>query len=168
VPEGKGLIPAVEVLINNPRVKDMITEPTKTHQILRAIEESDAREGMQSFDQSLLELVRKKKISFQTAMAMSTSPEDFRLKHSGVTPGHDRRQWEQQTTSEDTNFTQWNQLEGLDLETAYHRPKKVAKPPEAPTEKPRYQDEEDKTDPQIPAKAPKLDVVPRVIKKKAK
>ena len=82
----KGLVPAIEVMVNNARIREMIEEPEKTRQISEAIETSARATGMQSFDQSLLELIGKDIVSLQDALALCNKPDDFYLKYKGVTP----------------------------------------------------------------------------------
>lgn len=81
---GKGRIPAVEILINNQRVKEMITDPSRTTEIKRVIEESTGS-GMQSFDQSLLEMVSKDMIDVNEALNHCSNVKDFMLHLEGVT-----------------------------------------------------------------------------------
>jgi len=87
--DGRGMIPAVEVLINTPRVQEMITDPMRTHEIVDAIREGANPYGMVTFDQSLTLLVRRNLISYEVALAASTTPADFELAFRGVTGGTD-------------------------------------------------------------------------------
>jgi twitching motility protein PilT len=79
-----GVVPACEIMIVNARIKDMIANPQKTREIQLAIEEGGTF-GMQSFDQSLMGLLRKNLITFEEAKAASTNPDDFDLRYKGVT-----------------------------------------------------------------------------------
>jgi len=45
--------------------------------------------GMQTFDQSLMQLYTKKLISYDEAMRQSTNPDDFALKVSGISSTSD-------------------------------------------------------------------------------
>ena len=85
--DGRGMIPAVEVLINTPRVQEMIADPLRTHEIIDAIREGAHPYGMVSFDQSLTQLVRRKLVSYESALAASSNPADFELAFRGVTGG---------------------------------------------------------------------------------
>jgi twitching motility protein PilT len=67
-----GLIPAYEILINNPAVGTMIREK-RTHEIDMVIETS-FEQGMVSFNRSLVDLVRKGEISMQNAYMYSLNP----------------------------------------------------------------------------------------------
>lgn len=86
-----GFVPAVEVLINNARSREMIETPARTRDIIRVIEESGETFGMQSFDQHLTELVKSKVIAYDEALLLSTHPENFALKFRGIQSGGD--QW---------------------------------------------------------------------------
>ncbi|MCC6277691.1 MAG: type IV pilus twitching motility protein PilT [Oligoflexia bacterium] len=82
--EKKGQIPAVEVMIVNARIKDMIVTPAKTREIPLAIQDGVHTLESQTFDQSLLSLLYRKLISFDEAKATSTNPEEFELQWRGV------------------------------------------------------------------------------------
>jgi twitching motility protein PilT len=85
--DGKGMVPAVEVLINNQRVREMIRDQDRTAEVLDAIKEGAHPYGMMSFDQSLTELVQQQLISYEVALANSTSPDDFALHFRGISGG---------------------------------------------------------------------------------
>lgn len=76
---GKGMVPAVEVLVNTARIRELIEEPTRTNEIRQAIAEGRHPYGMVSFDQSLTELVHKKEVTYETALRHATNPDDFAL-----------------------------------------------------------------------------------------
>jgi twitching motility protein PilT len=71
-----GLIPAYELLISNTAVANLIRE-ARTHEIDLVIETS-ADEGMVSLNRSLLDLVRKREITLETALAFSLNPREFK------------------------------------------------------------------------------------------
>lgn len=79
----KGRVAAVEVLINNARVRDLILDPERTSDIRRVLEESTDM-GMRSFDQSLIELCKSRQITEAEALAQCTNPRDFELRLKGV------------------------------------------------------------------------------------
>ena len=74
-----GRAPAVEIMTMNGRVFDRIVDSSQTHSLVEVIKESEFY-GMQTFDQSILDLFKKGEISFQTAMNMASNPHDFRVK----------------------------------------------------------------------------------------
>ena len=76
--DGKGRIPAVEVLINTERVFDRIADEELTHELLEIIAESEFY-GMRTFDQALLSHYQRGLVTLQDAMAHSTNPADLKL-----------------------------------------------------------------------------------------
>jgi twitching motility protein PilT len=75
---GGGRIPAVEVMVNNGRIADRIVDAVRTAEIHEIIAEGDYY-GMQTFDQSLLGLVRQGLITIDDALHASSQPHDFLL-----------------------------------------------------------------------------------------
>jgi len=73
--DGTARIPAVEVLIATPAVRNLIRE-TKTHQIATALQ-AGGKYGMQTMDQALAQLVRKNKITFAQATERCMNLEDL-------------------------------------------------------------------------------------------
>lgn len=71
-----GFIPVCEVMICNPAIGTLIRE-NKTHEIPAVIETS-SKEGMISFNRSLVDLVRKKEISLKTAIDYSLNPTEIK------------------------------------------------------------------------------------------
>ncbi len=85
--DGKGMIPAVEILVNTARVRELIADPKRTREIHEAIATGRDPYGMVSFDQSLTELVRGNLVSYEEALASATNPDDFALAFRGVSKG---------------------------------------------------------------------------------
>jgi len=81
--DGKGRVPAVEVLVNTGRVFDRLVDPEQTDSIVDVIADG-AYYGMQSFDQALVELVKEGLVTMEEARRTATSPHDFDLQLSGV------------------------------------------------------------------------------------
>jgi len=75
---GGGRIAAVEVLVNTGRVAERILNPSLTAQIKDVILEGEYY-GMQTFDQSLLRLVRAGRVAVDDALATASEPHDFQL-----------------------------------------------------------------------------------------
>ncbi len=67
-----GLIPAVELLINNSAISNLIREK-RTHEIASVIETS-SEEGMIDLNRSLAELVRKGEITVENALQYAINP----------------------------------------------------------------------------------------------
>lgn len=80
-----GMVAAVELLILNPNIRNLIRE-NKLHQIYGMMQVGQGKTGMITLNQSLLKLVIKRKIELQTAFSASTDPEelDKLLKQAGV------------------------------------------------------------------------------------
>ena len=71
-----GRIPACEIMFANSAIKNLIREK-KTYQIDLVIETS-VQEGMMSLNRSLIELVRKREISLESAENYSLNPTELR------------------------------------------------------------------------------------------
>ncbi len=82
-----GLLPAVEVLVVNGRVRDLILNPEQTHLIRDIVAESEFY-GMQTFDQALLNLYRAGLVTLDDANATATNAHDFQiaLRQEGLQP----------------------------------------------------------------------------------
>ncbi len=81
---GTSRIPAVEVLISTPLIRDYILHEEKTGQVRDAIAAGTSQYGMQTFDQSLFYLYQSELISLEEAMRGSTNPDEFRLRLTGI------------------------------------------------------------------------------------
>jgi twitching motility protein PilT len=81
--DGKGRVPAVEVLINTGRIFDRIVDPDETDSIPEVIADGDYY-GMQTFDQALVKLVKEGLVAEDEARRTSTNPHDFDLALMGV------------------------------------------------------------------------------------
>jgi len=82
--DGKGRVPAVEVMLASGRVRECIDDKDKTKQLHDAISQGFVTYGMQTFDQSLMKLFSGKLISYEEALRQSSNPDDFALKVSGI------------------------------------------------------------------------------------
>ena len=79
----KGRVPAVEVMLATQTIKTLIKEG-KTSQIRSNIQAGTSQYGMQTFDQSLVELYKNGLISMDNALAEATSPNDVKLAITGI------------------------------------------------------------------------------------
>ena len=79
----KGRVPAVEIMIVTPTIKEYVLDPVKTLLIPTAIDEG-SQYHMQSFDQSIMKLYSDGIISYEDAMANVTNPDEFNLKLRGI------------------------------------------------------------------------------------
>ena len=82
--DGRGRIPASEILINTAAVQDNIRDLSKQLNIPDLIAQGSVQYGMQSFDQSLLAWYQAGVISYESAIFYATNPSEFALKVSGV------------------------------------------------------------------------------------
>ncbi|MCG8419866.1 MAG: type IV pilus twitching motility protein PilT [Proteobacteria bacterium] len=85
--DGKGMVPATEVMIATERIREMIEDPQRTREIRDAIQTGRHPYGMVSFDQSLALLVKDKLVTYEEAIKNSSSPSDFALLFRGVSDG---------------------------------------------------------------------------------
>jgi len=72
-----GRVPACEIMLTNPAVRNLIRE-RKSYQIDLIIETS-AQEGMLTLNRSLVSLLKKKEISLENAELYSLSPSELRI-----------------------------------------------------------------------------------------
>ena len=87
--DGKGRVPAVEVMLGTARIKEYIDDKEKTKQLHDAIAQGYVSYGMQTFDQSLMKLYTANLISYDEALRQSSNPDDFALKVSGISSTSD-------------------------------------------------------------------------------
>jgi twitching motility protein PilT len=82
--KANGRVPAVEVLVSTPLIRDYILNEEKTSQVRDAISAGTSQYGMQTFDQSLFYLYQSGLISLEEALRGSTNPDEFRLRLAGI------------------------------------------------------------------------------------
>jgi twitching motility protein PilT len=100
VKEGRGRVPAVEVMVVTSTIREYIIDPEKASMIQQAIREGVTSHGMQSFDQSLMQLLSEGQISMEEALKNSSNPHEFALRLKG-----------NQATSDKT----WDSFEGAEV-----------------------------------------------------
>lgn len=88
--DGAGRIPAVEVLVSTPTVREYILDPEKTPLMHSLIAEGVTQYGMQTFDQSVLALLREGLISEEDALKNCNNPNELGLKLKGIAGTSDR------------------------------------------------------------------------------
>jgi len=75
--DGKGRVPAIEIMLNSPLISDLIFKG-EVHEIKEIMKKS--RElGMQTFDQALFDLYEAGKITYEDALRNADSLNDLRL-----------------------------------------------------------------------------------------
>ena len=87
--DGEGRVPAAEVLVNTAAVAERIREGDQLHTLPDLIAEGRTQYGMQTFDQSLMDLYRRGLVSYQSATLFATNPAEFALRASGIEASSD-------------------------------------------------------------------------------
>jgi len=82
--DGMGRVPATEVLISTPYIRDCIENKEKTKYIREQIKLGTSQYGMQTFDQSLYVLYKNGLITLDEALRRASNPDEFKLKIQGV------------------------------------------------------------------------------------
>ncbi len=82
--DGRGRVPAVEVMLNTQMVKELIYDMSRLKELHGVIERSHTNYGMQTFDQSIYQLFRDGHITQKEALDNATSPDDLVLRMKGV------------------------------------------------------------------------------------
>ena len=88
--DGRGRVPAAEILINSAAVADNIRDIEKALNIPDLIAEGTVSYGMQSFDQSLMQWYKDGAVSYESALFYATNPSEFALRASGINSASDR------------------------------------------------------------------------------
>ncbi|MBX7096941.1 MAG: type IV pilus twitching motility protein PilT [Myxococcaceae bacterium] len=89
--DGKGRVAAVEILKVTTRVKELIEDKDRTKEIPDAIAQGHTTYGMQTFDQSLMSLVKNGLVTYQEALRQATNPDDFALRYQGISSTSDSK-----------------------------------------------------------------------------
>ncbi len=89
--DGKGRVAAVEILKTTARVRELIEDKDRTKEIPDAIAQGHQTYGMQTFDQSLMSLVKNGLVGYEEARRQATNPDDFALRFSGVSGTSDSK-----------------------------------------------------------------------------
>jgi len=92
--DGRGRVPAVEVLIATPFIRDCIENKEKTKMVRQAIAAGTSQYGMQTFDQSIYQLYKRELITYEEALRRATNPDEFKLRVQGIESTSERAQEE--------------------------------------------------------------------------
>jgi len=87
--DGKGRVPALEVMISTARVRECIADKDRTKEIHDAISKGFTTYGMQTFDQSLMHHVKSGLITYEEALKHVSNPDDFALRFRGIASSSD-------------------------------------------------------------------------------
>jgi twitching motility protein PilT len=82
--DGIGRVPAAEVMIVTPYIRECIENKDKTKYIREQIALGTSQYGMQTFDQSLFQLYKSGLITLDEALHRATNPDEFKLKLQGI------------------------------------------------------------------------------------
>lgn len=88
--DGKGRVPAVEVMVATATIRECIADSDKTRKIPEVIAAGMSEYGMQTFDQSLMSLYQRGLVSYEEALRWSSNPNDFALKVRGIETAADQ------------------------------------------------------------------------------
>jgi len=75
--DGHGRVAAVEILICNAAVRDLIKDPSRTSELPEYMREARDQYGTQTFDQHLVELVTDEVVTYEAALGTATEPAEF-------------------------------------------------------------------------------------------
>jgi twitching motility protein PilT len=82
--DGLGRVPAVEVMIATPFIRDCILDKDRTNHIHGAIASGTSQYGMQTFDQSIFSLYQQGFVTLEEAMRWASNLDEFKLKVQGI------------------------------------------------------------------------------------
>jgi twitching motility protein PilT len=82
--DGLGRVPAVEVLVATPFVRDCILDKDKTNNIHNALAVGTSQYGMQTFDQSIFGLYQQGFVTLDEALRWASNVDEFKLKVQGI------------------------------------------------------------------------------------
>jgi twitching motility protein PilT len=91
--DGKGRVPAAEILVSTARIRECIGDKDRTKEIPDAISKGYTTYGMQTFDQSLMAFVKQGLVTYEEALRNVSNPDDFALRFKGVSATSDAT-WE--------------------------------------------------------------------------
>ncbi len=96
--DGKARVPAVEVLVSTPYIRDCIINPEKTRYIRDAIAQGHSQYGMQTFDQSLYALWSQQLINYEEALHGASNADEFKLQVQGISSSAETQHSQPQPT----------------------------------------------------------------------
>jgi twitching motility protein PilT len=73
---GKGRVMAMEILVPNAAIRNLIRED-KIHQVYSMMQTGQSKYGMQTFNQALATLYHRKLITLETALSRSSNPDEL-------------------------------------------------------------------------------------------
>ncbi len=118
--DGKGRVPALEVLVSTARVRECIADKERAKELPDAISKGHVTYGMQTFDQSLMGLVRQNLITYDDAMKNATNADDFALRFKGIASTSDS-DWDDFDTGGEEHPGEENKPDGDDVKLEIER-----------------------------------------------
>ena len=94
-------MPALEILVSTGLVRELIADKDRTKELADAITKGYTTYGMQSFDQSLMQLVKEGLVTYEEALKNVSNPDDFALRYRGI---------------DSTSDSVWEDFQGTDNE----------------------------------------------------
>ena len=82
--DGLGRVPAVEVMVATPFIRDCIVDKDRTSHIHGAIAAGTSQYGMQTFDQSIFGLYQQGFVTLDEALRWASNVDEFKLKVQGI------------------------------------------------------------------------------------
>src|SRR5687767_15271181 len=82
--KGSERVPAVEVMVSTALIRDYIVNEDKTSLIREAIANGASQYNMQTFDQSLFQLLQAREITYEEAIHNATNADEFKMRVSGI------------------------------------------------------------------------------------
>lgn len=82
--DGKGRVPAAEILVATEFIRECIIDPDKTRLIREILASGTSQYGMQTFDQSLFDLYSRGLITMEEASASASNPDEIMLRAAGI------------------------------------------------------------------------------------
>ena len=86
---GKGRIPAIELLLGTPTIKEILAEG-RTLELTKALNEGMEYFGTMTFNQSLVNLFRTELITQEEALSAADNPDELKMEMRGIAKGSKR------------------------------------------------------------------------------
>ena len=86
---GKGRVAAQEVMKGTMRIKDLIKDEERSHELYDALKDSKL-DGMQTFDDNIAQLYADDVIDYETGLTSATSMQAFKMSATQIDLGRDR------------------------------------------------------------------------------
>ena len=88
--DGAGRVPGIEIMVDTPTIREYILNPDKTPLIHQVVAEGMSQYGMQTFDQSVMTLLKEGLITEEEALKNCNHPNELVLKLKGISGTSDR------------------------------------------------------------------------------